>query len=103
MVLPPSCCGNNVAHVHTAGKEDTPPHYLHTKVGYPSKKNEHRMVLNPKILLLCSQHSVRCLFVKVSMVADVCVKALHGTILLVVEPDYLPDSEVLAFSYVYTP
>jgi hypothetical protein len=32
-----------------------------------------------------------------------CNKSGNGSIVLVVEPDYLPDSEVLAFSRVYTP
>jgi hypothetical protein len=31
------------------------------------------------------------------------IKELEETLMLVVEPDYLPDSEVLAFSRVYTP
>jgi hypothetical protein len=36
-------------------------------------------------------------------VEDIFTKPLPWEALLVVEPDYLPDSEVLAFSRVYTP
>ena len=55
MVLPPPCRGSNAAHLHTAGKVARCPHTVSRglKHGTLSKKNEHRMVPNPKFLCVC--------------------------------------------------
>ena len=39
----------------------------------------------------------------VSLRKDIKKKKMQSSSMLVVEPDYLPDSEVLAFRHVYTP
>jgi hypothetical protein len=54
MVLPPHYDGNNATHIHIAGVEATCPHTVShgLRLSTLSKKNEHKMVPNPKFLLL---------------------------------------------------
>jgi hypothetical protein len=70
MVLPPPCHGNNIAHLHSTGREASCPHIVSRglRLGTLSKKKEHKMVPNPKFRCSHIRHSVSCLFMQSSMV-----------------------------------
>jgi hypothetical protein len=54
MVLPPSCCGNSVSHLHTAGKEATCHHTvsLGIRLGTLEEEEREKDGAKPEVLVV---------------------------------------------------